>query len=102
VTALPGLIDALEAEQAALAGRMAGAEIYAGDPVLPAAGQDRLLRIDEELDRALERWEALDSAGQAVCPRPSTPPGRRCNCPGRAVCTRDPCIQGVVLGIAPT
>jgi ATP-binding cassette subfamily F protein uup len=59
--ALPGLIDALEAEQAALAGRLADAGIHAGDPTLLAAAQDRLLRIDEELDQALERWEALGS-----------------------------------------
>jgi hypothetical protein len=47
--------------QAALAGQLAGTGIYAGDPALLAAAQDRLLRIDEELGQALERWEALGS-----------------------------------------
>ena len=59
--ALPGLIEALEAEQAALAEQLAGTAIYAGDPALLKAAQDRLPAIDEELDRALERWEALGS-----------------------------------------
>ena len=59
--ALPGLIEDLEAEQATLAERLAGSDIYQGDPDLLAQAQDRLARIDDELTAALERWEALGS-----------------------------------------
>jgi ATP-binding cassette subfamily F protein uup len=60
--ALPALIDTLEAEQRELADRLAGSEIYQGDPTLLTQAQDRCAQIDVELTAALERWEALGSA----------------------------------------
>ena len=58
--ALPARIDALEAEQRALAGQLAGSEIYqSGDATRLAEAQDRYAQIEDELMAALERWEAL-------------------------------------------
>ena len=59
--ALPALIDALEAEQRALAERLADSEIYQGDPALLVQAQDRYAQIEAELAEALERWELLAS-----------------------------------------
>ncbi len=60
--ALPGRIEALEAEQRQLAEQLSGAEIYTGDAARLAEMQDRFARIDDELTAALERWEALSVA----------------------------------------
>ena len=57
--ALPGLIDALEAEQREIGERLGGAEIYQGDPALLVRAQDRYAQIEAELMAALERWETL-------------------------------------------
>ncbi|MEO8124328.1 MAG: ATP-binding cassette domain-containing protein [Burkholderiales bacterium] len=57
--ALPALIDTLEGEQRELADRLAGSEIYQGDPALLAQAQDRFAQIEAELMAALERWEVL-------------------------------------------
>ena len=58
--ALPGRIEALEAEQAALAARLADPGLYAavGGAEFQAL-QARHAALDEELLAALERWEAL-------------------------------------------
>jgi len=59
--ALPGRIQALEAEQAALAERLAGADLYQKEPQRVAELQARHAAIEDELMAALERWEALGS-----------------------------------------
>ena len=57
--ALPGRIEALEAEQAALAARLADPALYAKEPQTVPALQARHADIDAELLQALERWELL-------------------------------------------
>ncbi|MCO5124594.1 MAG: ATP-binding cassette domain-containing protein [Rhizobacter sp.] len=57
--ALPALIDTLETEQRELSDRLAGSEIYQGDPTLLTQAQDRYAQIEAELMAALERWERL-------------------------------------------
>jgi len=56
--ALPGRIEALEAEQKTLAGLLAGTEIYADKKKL-ATAQTRYAALDGELLAAMERWEEL-------------------------------------------
>ena len=56
--ALPGRIEALEAEQKTLTDLLAGTEIYADAKKL-ATTQARYAAIDGELLAAMERWEAL-------------------------------------------
>ncbi|MGE5865349.1 MAG: ATP-binding cassette domain-containing protein [Rhizobacter sp.] len=56
--ALPGRIEALEAEQKQLAEQLSGTEIYS-DAKRLAAVQARVGAIEEELLAALERWEVL-------------------------------------------
>jgi ATP-binding cassette subfamily F protein uup len=58
---LPARIDALEAEQRALAHELASPALYTDEPRRVALVQARYERIDEELLAALERWEALDT-----------------------------------------
>jgi ATP-binding cassette subfamily F protein uup len=57
--ALPSLIDALEAEQKAIAARLTDGSLYQIDPAQAAALAARSMQIEEELLVALERWEAL-------------------------------------------
>ena len=57
--ALPGRIEVLEAEQAALAARLADPALYAKDMQAVPALQARHADIDAELLQALERWELL-------------------------------------------
>ena len=57
--ALPGRIEVLEAEQAALAARLADPALYAKDLQAVPALQARHADIDAELLQALERWELL-------------------------------------------
>ncbi len=57
--ALPGRIEALEAEQAQLAAQLASSDIYVQEPQKVPALQARHEAIDAELLAALERWEAL-------------------------------------------
>ena len=59
--ALPARIEALEAEQKALAERLASGELYAKERHLVAALQARHQSIEAELLQALERWELLAS-----------------------------------------
>jgi len=57
--ALPARIEALEAEQKAIAEQVADAALYASDPPRAAALLDRSAQIEDELMAALERWETL-------------------------------------------
>jgi len=58
---LPARIDALEAEQRAIAERLAGAELYLREPQQVAVLQARYAQIDGELAQAMARWEDLAS-----------------------------------------
>jgi len=58
---LPGLIEALEAEQKELSDLLAKADFYTSDPKRAAEAQTRHARIDDELTDALARWEELGS-----------------------------------------
>ena len=57
--ALPGRIEALEAEQAGIRATLADGALYQTDLQRAIALQARDGAIDEELTEALERWEAL-------------------------------------------
>ncbi len=57
--ALPARIEALETEQQAIAARLASADLYVQEPQLVAGLHARHGVIEEDLMRALERWEAL-------------------------------------------
>ena len=59
--ALPARIEVLEAEQKALAERLASGELYVKERQLVPALQARLQSIEAELLQALERWELLAS-----------------------------------------
>jgi len=56
---LPGRIEALEAEQASVAARLADPALYVKEPQAVAALQARHVDIDTELLSAMERWEML-------------------------------------------
>jgi len=58
---LPARIEALEAEQAAIATELAGAEVYTQQRQRVPQLQARHAAIEAELLAALERWEALGS-----------------------------------------
>lgn len=58
--ALPQEIDALEAEQKALAEKLNAPDFYR-DPAAVRETNARIAEIEEELSRALERWEFLES-----------------------------------------
>ena len=57
--ALPGRIEALEAEQRDIADTLAGSEIYVNEPQRVATLQARHTVIEADLLTALERWEDL-------------------------------------------
>ena len=57
--ALPGRIEALEAEQKLISELLAGSEIYVAEPQRVRELQARHEQIEEELLVALERWEGL-------------------------------------------
>jgi ABC transport system ATP-binding/permease protein len=59
--ALPGRIEALEAEQKDLAERLASSELYVKEPLRVPELQARHDAIESELLTALERWELLGS-----------------------------------------
>jgi len=59
--ALPERIATLEAEQAALAERLADPASWRDGPDGPGAMKERFGAIEEQLLAALERWEALES-----------------------------------------
>jgi ATP-binding cassette subfamily F protein uup len=56
---LPARIEALEAEQKALAVALADPQLYVVDGQRAAALGARHAQIEDELMAALERWEAL-------------------------------------------
>ncbi len=58
---LPARIEALEAEQAEITQRLASAALYTQEPQRVTELQARYAQIEEELLRALERWEALEA-----------------------------------------
>jgi ATP-binding cassette subfamily F protein uup len=60
--ALPARIEALEQEQAAIAGELADGSLYARDPERAGELGARNARIEEELLEALERWEKLGAS----------------------------------------
>ncbi len=61
LNALPGQIEALETEQAALMEKVNDPATYASDPGAAQVMANRLAAIDEELLELLERWETLES-----------------------------------------
>ncbi len=60
---LPARIAALEAEQAALQGRLADPAFYQEPAETRRQAQERLAAVDAEIDAALLRWEALEAKG---------------------------------------
>jgi ATP-binding cassette subfamily F protein uup len=64
--ALPGEIAALEAEQRALAARMADAEYYRQSGDAMRADHARAEAIEQALLAKLERWEALEARASAA------------------------------------
>jgi len=59
--ALPGEIEALEAEQQAIAQRMADAQFYRGRGSDVEGTMARARELEQRLAQAYERWEALES-----------------------------------------
>mgnify|MGYP001574370999 FL=1 len=64
--ALPGEIEALEAEQHVLSARIGAPEYYRQPPGLLRADQQRSAVIETLLMEKLERWEALDAKARAA------------------------------------
>jgi ATP-binding cassette subfamily F protein uup len=60
LAALPGRIEALEKEQAALAAKLADAAFYKGDPAGVAAARKKLEALEKEHAAAFARWEELE------------------------------------------
>ena len=60
---LPARIAALEVEQAALQGRLADPAFYQGTAEAQREVQERLAKVDAEIDAALSRWESLEARG---------------------------------------
>ncbi|HRD86504.1 MAG TPA: ABC transporter C-terminal domain-containing protein, partial [Rubrivivax sp.] len=58
---LPARIEAMEAEQKAIAERLASASLYIDEPQRVPELQARLEGLEAELLSALDRWEALAS-----------------------------------------
>ena len=57
--ALPGKIEEIEAEQAAIAEQMADPSFYQGDGSAATKTTQRLAELETELAAAFERWEEL-------------------------------------------
>jgi ABC transport system ATP-binding/permease protein len=66
LAALPGEIEALEAEQHALAARMSETEYYRQAPQVQRDDQRRSAEIEALLMEKLERWEALEIKAKAA------------------------------------
>ncbi|MDH5212513.1 MAG: ATP-binding cassette domain-containing protein, partial [Betaproteobacteria bacterium] len=64
--ALPKEIEALEAEQQALAGKMSAPEYFRQPPEILKADQKRSAEIEALLMTKLERWEALEAKARAA------------------------------------
>ena len=58
---LPGKIDALEKEQAALQARLADPAFYTKSPQLATLSGARVNAIGVELEAILARWEVLEA-----------------------------------------
>ena len=58
---LPALIDALEAEHKAIGHQLASSTLYTEAPQQVAVLRSRYAAIEDELPRALQRWETLAS-----------------------------------------
>jgi ATP-binding cassette subfamily F protein uup len=63
---LPREIEALEAEQKALAGKMSTPEYFRQPPEALKTDQQRNGEIEALLMKKLERWEALEAKAQAA------------------------------------
>jgi ATP-binding cassette subfamily F protein uup len=59
--ALPGLIDQLETEQRTIADLLADGSLFSTDRARATALSERSAAIEDELMKALERWEELGS-----------------------------------------
>ena len=59
--ALPGLIDQLETEQRSIADLLADGSLFSTDRARATALSERSAAIEDELMKALERWEELGS-----------------------------------------
>ena len=66
LAALPGEIEALEAEQKALAEKMSAPEYFRQPPAALNADQQRNIEIEALLLEKLERWEALEAKALAA------------------------------------
>jgi len=64
--ALPGRIEALEADIAALHEQMNNPEFYSNDHTVVAAAASRLEILETELDSLLTRWDELEEL-RMVC-----------------------------------
>ena len=64
--ALPGKIEALEAEQAEITGKLGNADLYRDDAEQVKALQSRYAAIETELMESLSRWEALEAKLAAI------------------------------------
>ncbi|GAB4271013.1 MAG: ABC transporter ATP-binding protein [Methylomicrobium sp.] len=58
---LPDLIDRLESEQAELNAMVNAPSFYKNDPALVAQTLEKLKNLDEQLERAFERWHELEA-----------------------------------------
>ncbi|MFN8735100.1 MAG: ATP-binding cassette domain-containing protein [Betaproteobacteria bacterium] len=67
--ALPGEIEALEAEQQALSARMHGAEYHATAPAQMAADAQRTSALEALLHGKLERWTELEEKAKEAAAR---------------------------------
>jgi len=67
--ALPGEIEALEAEQQALSARMHGAEYHATAPAQMAADAQRTSELEALLHGKLERWTELEEKAKEAAAR---------------------------------
>ena len=62
---LPAEIEALEREQHELTARMAGADYHKQGPEAMKADRQRAEEIERLLERAFERWSALEEKARA-------------------------------------
>ncbi|MDJ0803230.1 MAG: ATP-binding cassette domain-containing protein [Desulfobacterales bacterium] len=62
--ALPGRIEALESEQAALFANLSDPQFYQGEGHAVADVRGRLAAVETELQAAYRRWEELEAVGQ--------------------------------------
>lgn len=64
--ALPGQIDALEKEIAALNATLSNSDLYRTDPDAIAKAQTRLTPAQAELDRLVNRWAELEEKAERI------------------------------------